>query len=95
MKGVSNRHPQEKLLSKRPALLVLRSKYSLFDHAKQSSTDALETAPKKQLKKAEATANLIGNKNSDKITTASKTSPQNNSVANKEEVLRKRYVSPE
>ena len=51
MKGVSNRHPQEKLLSKRPALLVLRSKYSLFDHAKKSSTDALETAPKKQLKK--------------------------------------------
>ena len=95
MKGVSNRHPQEKLLSKRPALLVLRSKYSLFDHAKQSSTDALETAPKKQLKKAEATANLIGNKTSDKIKTASKTSPQNNSVANKEEVLRKRYVSPE
>ena len=95
MKGVSNRHPQEKLLSKRPALLVLRSKYSLFDHAKQSSTDALETAPKKQLKKAEATANLTGNKTSDKITTASKTSPQNNSVANKEEVLRKRYVSPE
>ena len=95
MKGVSNRHPQEKVLSKRPALLVLRSKYSLFDHAKQSSTDALETAPKKQLKKAEATANLIGNKTSDKITTASKTSPQNNSVANKEEVLRKRYVSPE
>ena len=95
MKGVSNRHPQEKVLSKRPALLVLRSKYSLFDHAKQSSTDALETAPKKQLKKAEATANLTGNKTSDKITTASKTSPQNNSVANKEEVLRKRYVSPE
>ena len=95
MKGVSNRHPQEKVLSKRPALLVLRSKHSLFDHAKQSSTDALETAPKKQLKKAEATANLIGNKTSDKITTASKTSPQNNSVANKEEVLRKRYVSPE
>ena len=95
MKGVSNRHPQEKLLSKRPALLVLRSKYSLFDHAKQSSTDALETAPKKQLKKAEATANLIGNKTSDKITTASKTSPQNNSVANKEEVLKKRYASPE
>ena len=95
MKGVSNRHPQEKVLSKRPALLVLRSKYSLFDHAKQSSTDALETAPKKQLKKAEATSNLIGNKTSDKITTASKTSPQNNSVANKEEVLRKRYVSPE
>ena len=94
MKGVSNRHPQEKLLSKRPALLVLRSKYSLFDHAKKSSTDALETAPKKQLKKAEATANLIGNKTSDKITTASKTSPQINSVANKEEVLRKRYVSP-
>ena len=95
MKGVSNRHPQEKLLSKRPALLVLRSKYSLFDQAKKSSTDALETAPKKQLKKAEATANLIGNKTSDKITTASKTSPQNNSVANKEEVLKKRYVSPE
>ena len=95
MKGVSNRHPQEKLLSKRPALLVLRSKYSLFDHAKKSSTDALETAPKKQLKKAEATANLIGNKTSDKITTASKTSPRNNSVANKEEVLKKRYVSPE
>ena len=48
MKGVSNRHPQEKLLSKRPALLVLRSKYSLFDHAKQSSTDALEEVLKKR-----------------------------------------------
>ena len=95
MKGVSNWHPQKKLLSKRTALLVLRSKYSLFDHAKQSSTDALETAPKKQSKKEEATANLIGNKTSDKITAASKTSPQNNSVANKEEVLRKRHVSPE
>ena len=31
----------------------------------------------------------------DKITSVSKTSPQNNSDTNEEEILRKRYVSPE
>ena len=46
-------------------------------------------------KTAEATGNLIGNKIADKITIVSKTSPQNNSETNKEEVLRERYIFPE
>ena len=47
------------------------SKYSqkLFDHAKQSITDALKTASKRENQKtAEASGDLIGNKIADNIT---------------------------
>ena len=43
----------------------LSSKYNqrFLDHAKQSATDAIKTAPKRAIqKKAEATGDLIGNK---------------------------------
>ena len=40
-------------------------------------------------KTAEATGDLIGNKIADKVTGVSKTLPQNNSVTNEEEILRK------
>ena len=58
----------------------ISSKYNqkLFDHAKQSATDALTTALKRVIQKAaEATGDLTGNKTADKITRVSKTSPQN------------------
>ena len=61
------------------------SEYSqkLFDHAKQSATDALKTASKRKIQKpAEATGDLIGNKIADEISRVSKTSPQNNSETN-------------
>ena len=44
---------------------------------------------------AEATGDLIGNKIADKITKVSKTSPENNSETNEEEILREKYISPE
>ena len=43
----------------------------------------------------EATTDLIGNKIADKITRVSKSSPKNNSETNEEEILRKKYISPE
>ena len=46
-------------------------------------------------KQEEATGDLIENKTSDKITTASKTSPKSNSETNEEKKLRKKYISPE
>ena len=76
----------------------LSSKYSqkLFDHAKQSATDALKTASKRAIQKtAEATGDLIGNKISHKITRVSKTTPQNNSKTNEEEILRERFITLE
>ena len=63
----------------------LSSKYSqkLLDHAKQSPQ-------KEQFKKiAEATGDIDGNKIADKITRASKTSPQNNSEKMKKKYLEK------
>ena len=61
----------------------------LFDHAKQSATDALKTDSKRAIQKiAEATGDLIGNK----ITRVSKTSPKNNSESNEEETLREIYI---
>ena len=45
-------------------------------------------------KKAEVTGDLIGNKIADKITRASKPSPQNNLEIN-EEMLRGKHISPE
>ena len=51
---------------------------------------------KRSIQKTEdATGNLIGNKISDKITRASKSSPNNNLETNKEEILRESYISPE
>ena len=49
-----------------------------IDHAKQSATDALKTTSKRLIQKAaEATHDLIGNKITDKILKAWKTSSQN------------------
>ena len=76
----------------------LISKYShkILDHGKQSATDALETASKRAIQKtAEAAGYLIGNKIANKVTRVSKTSPQNNSETNEEEILKGRYISPE
>ena len=77
----------------------LNSKYSqkLLDHAKQSVTYAFRTSSKRVIQKtAEATCNLIGNKITDKITRASKTSPQNNLETNEEMLMeREKYISPE
>ena len=68
----------------------------LLDLAKQSATDTLKTASKRAIEKAtEATGDLIGDKTPNKITRASETSPQNNSVANEEKIFRERYLSPE
>ena len=60
------------------------------------ATDAIKTASKRAIQKtAELTGDLIGNKTADKTTRVSKISPQNNSVTNKEEILRERYISLE
>ena len=76
----------------------LGSKYSQIHlgDAKESSTNALKTASKKATEKTkQATDDSIGNKIADKITRVSKTSPQNNSEENEEEILRGRYISLE
>ena len=76
----------------------LSGKYSQkrLDVAKQSATDAFNTASKRAIQKtAEANGDLIANK----ITNVSKNSQQNNSgtVKNEtfKEILRERYVPPE
>ena len=49
----------------------------IFDHTKQSATDALQTASKRAIQNtAEATGDVIGNKIADKIIRVSKTSPK-------------------
>ena len=61
---------------------TLSDKYSqkLLDYAKQSTTDALKTTPKKGIKKkAEVTRDLVGNKIANRITKVSKSPLQNNS----------------
>ena len=55
----------------------------------------LKLLQKEQLEESEVTGYLIGNKIPDKIRRVSKTSPQNDSKINKEEILRKKYISPE
>ena len=53
----------------------LSNKYGqkLLDSTKKSTTDAIKAASKRAIQKtAEATGNLIGNKNADKITSVSK-----------------------
>ena len=64
-------------------------------HAKQSAIDALKTTSKRAIQKtAEVAGDLIGKKIVDKITSASKISPKNNSETNEEEILRKNiYIS--
>ena len=72
----------------------LSSKYSQkhIDHTKQSATDEDKTSSKRAIQKiAEATGVLIGNKIAEKIRKVSKPLPQNNSVANKGDILRERY----
>ena len=65
-------------------------------HAKPYTTDAFKTTSKRAIQKTvEATGVFIGNIIADRTTKVSTTSPQNNSVANEEEVLRERYISPE
>ena len=50
-----------------------------MDHAKESATVAFKTSSKRFIKKNSGkTGDLIGKKIADKITRASKTSPQNN-----------------
>ena len=69
----------------------LSSEYSqkLLNHAKKSATDAVKTTSKKAIQKtADAPGDLIGNKIVDKTIRVSKTSPQNNSEVNEEEMLR-------
>ena len=68
-----------------------------LDHTKQSAVDAPKTISKRATKKnpAESTDYVIGNKIADKITRVSKTLPKNNLEANKEEILRERYISLE
>ena len=56
----------------------------------------LKLLQKKAIQKtAEATGDLIRNKVTDKIRRVSKTSPQNNSETNENEILRERYIFPE
>ena len=82
----------------------LSGKYNkkLLDHAKQSATDALKTTSKRAIQKpAEATAagDLIGNRNANKISKASKKSQQNYSESaineHDKEIPKERYISPE
>ena len=70
----------------------LSSKYSqkLFDHAKQSATDAFTASSKRAIQKtAETAGDLIGNKNADKIKKISKNSQQNNTETAKRHI----YIS--
>ena len=80
--------------------LSVKCSQNLLDHAKQSSTDAFKTTPKRVTQKTkEATAELIGNKNANKITRVSKKLQQNHSQADTnehgKEIPEEKYVSPE
>ena len=68
-----------------------------LDHAKQSATYALETTSKKAIQKtAEATGDLIGNKNANKITKAPKAQKYFRSGFKQNRYTwRKIYISPE
>ena len=67
------------------------------DSIKQSATDAIKTASKREIQKtAEATRDLIGNKIADKITSVSKkSSTELLSNEAKSEIPQERYVSPQ
>ena len=84
----------------------LSNKYGqkLLDSAKKSTVDAIKTASKRAIQKtAEATGDLIGNENADKITSVSKKKSakelHNNDDETEENVKiatpKKRYISPE
>ena len=73
---------------------ILPNSRNLFDSAKNSSTEAIETAPNKAFQKAAiSTVDSIGNKIANKTTKSS----QNNSKAdeNELEIPKERYISPE
>ena len=55
----------------------------------------LKLLQKSDSKAAEATGDLTGNKIADKVERVSKTSPNNNSETNEEELLRERFIPPE
>ena len=83
----------------------LSNKYGqkLFDSAKKSTTDAINTASKRAIQKtAEAIADLIGNKIADKITSVSKKIykkttklPNDETEADRYRTKKKKYISPE
>ena len=80
----------------------LSGKYgqNIFDHAKQSETDAIKTSSKRVIQKtAEATVRLIGNKSANRITKVSKNSQQNNSETftneHHKEIPKEGYIPPE
>ena len=84
---------------------TLSNKYGqkLLDSTKQSTTDAIKTASKREIQKgAEATGGLIGNKIADKITSFSKRKStqelNNNDEAEEDKEItthKKRYISQE
>ena len=72
----------------------------LFDHAKQSATDAFKSASKRVIRTTvQATDYLICSKSADKITKVSKNLQQKNSETVTSETFKEkpeeRYVSPE
>ena len=80
----------------------LSGKYTqkLLHHAKQSATDVLKTISKKVIQNTtEATGDLIYNKNANRITKFSRSSPQNNSetITNEhdKEMPNERHISEE
>ena len=71
-----------------------------FDTARKCTTEAIKTASKRPVQRiAEATGDLIGNKNADQITRISKKSvkelPNNDDEDAEITTLKKRYISPE
>ena len=87
----------------------LSNKYGqkLYDSAKKSTTDAIKTTSKRAIQKtAESTDDLIGNRIADKITSISKTLPNDETEAGRysskdagkaslKDVPKKTYISPE
>ena len=82
----------------------ISSKYSqkLVDSTKKSATDAIKTASKREIQKAaEATGDLIGNENADKIASVPKNSskelhsPELSSSETNNEIPKERYKSPQ
>ena len=79
----------------------ISSKYSQnrLDHARQSATDTLKTASKREIQKTtEATGDLISNKIAEKVTKVSKKLTKNNSETAKnehdKEIPKERHISP-
>ena len=71
----------------------------LVDTAKKFARDAIKTASKRAIQKpAEATGDLVGKKNADKITNVIKKSTKNLHTIDEDVELttqKKRYISPE